>query len=105
MYCEDTDLSQALRAAGYELVFEPPRWSCTRAAPRRPGRQLLPVLAASSTALRRPSTDGRAQALLEAAEIALGALTHAAPRSGRRAGPRRPCSEPSASPSREPAQS
>ncbi len=75
MYAEDIDLCKRLRAAGYELLFEPAAVVEHEGGASTPRTSLLPVLAASR--LRYAAKHrSRPAALLERLGIALEALTH-----------------------------
>jgi N-acetylglucosaminyl-diphospho-decaprenol L-rhamnosyltransferase len=77
MYAEDIDLCRRLRAAGYELLFEPAAAVAHEGGASEPRANLLPVLAASR--LRYAAKHrGRTGALLERIGIALEAATHIA---------------------------
>jgi N-acetylglucosaminyl-diphospho-decaprenol L-rhamnosyltransferase len=76
LYCEDKDLCRRIRAAGFDVRFEPSatcRHIGGRSAPRS---ALLPVLARSRIRYARLHR-GRVALGLERTGIALGALTHA----------------------------
>lgn len=76
MYCEDVDLCSRLRAAGYEVLFEPSAVVDHEGGASAPRAELLPVLAKSR--VRYASKHhGFAYATLERLGIALGELTHA----------------------------
>jgi GT2 family glycosyltransferase len=83
LYCEDMDLCRRLRAAGYEVVFEP------RAVARHIGGasssdgETLPVLARSRVRYAR-AHHGTVAAAMTALAIAAGAATHAFAAVGRR---------------------
>lgn len=76
MYAEDTDLCKRLRAAGYELVFEPDVVVEHVGGASAPRAGLLPALAASR-ARYAAKHYGRLTALLERLGLALEAATHA----------------------------
>ena len=84
MYSEDIDLCRRLRAAGYELLYEPEALVEHEGGASAPRAELLPVLAASR--LRYAAKHrGTAGALLERFGVALEAATHVAvSRGGRR---------------------
>jgi N-acetylglucosaminyl-diphospho-decaprenol L-rhamnosyltransferase len=85
MYSEDIDLCRRLRAAGFELVYEPAAVVEHEGGASAPRAELLPVLAASRLryAAKHRSAVG---ALLERIGVALEAATHVAvARGGRRA--------------------
>ena len=85
MYSEDIDLCRRLRAAGYELLYEPAALVEHEGGGSAPRAELLPVLAASRLryAAKHRSAVG---ALLERIGVALEAATHiAVSRGGRRA--------------------
>jgi GT2 family glycosyltransferase len=75
MYGEDIDLGRRMRAAGYEIAFEPAAVVSHEGGASAPRAQLLPVLAASRL---RYAAKHRRQggALLERIGIALGSFTH-----------------------------
>lgn len=77
MYAEDIDLCKRLRAAGYELLYEPAAVVEHEGGASVPRTSLLPVLAASRMRYAVKHR-GRAGALLERLGIALEALTHVA---------------------------
>ncbi|HEY1369609.1 MAG TPA: glycosyltransferase family 2 protein [Gaiellaceae bacterium] len=75
MYAEDIDLCQRVRAAGYELLFEPDAVVEHEGGASAPRAHLLPVLAASRVRYAAKHR-GRMGAAAERAGVALGALTH-----------------------------
>jgi hypothetical protein len=77
MYAEDIDLCKRLRAAGYELLYEPAAVVEHEGGASVPRTSLLPVLAASRMRYAAKHR-GRVGALLERLGIALEALTHVA---------------------------
>jgi GT2 family glycosyltransferase len=76
LYCEDLDLCRRIRAAGYEIEFEPAAVAVHIGGASLPRSSLLPVLAASRVRYARKHQRPDV-ALLERGGIALGALTHA----------------------------
>jgi GT2 family glycosyltransferase len=76
LYCEDKDLCRRIRAAGYEVRYEPGATIRHRGGASAPRAALLPVLARSRVEYARKHW-GRARASLETAGVALNALTHA----------------------------
>jgi len=75
LYCEDIDLCRRVRAAGYQVWFEPSAVAVHEGGASRPRAELLPVLAASR--IRYAAKHGGvAASTLERAGIALGAFTH-----------------------------
>jgi N-acetylglucosaminyl-diphospho-decaprenol L-rhamnosyltransferase len=77
MYGEDIDLCRRLRAAGYELLYEPAALVHHEGGASAPRAQLLPVLAASRIRYAAKHRS-RAGALLERIGVALEAVTHVA---------------------------
>ena len=75
MYAEDIDLCRRLRAAGYELRFEPAATVEHEGGASVPRTDLLPVLAQSRMRYAAKHR-GRLGALLERTGIALEAATH-----------------------------
>jgi len=76
MYCEDIDLCARLRAAGWELRFEPAAAVDHEGGVSHPRSGLLAVHARARVRLAR-KREGVPQALAEALGIALGHATHA----------------------------
>lgn len=76
LYCEDKDLCRRIRAAGYDVRYEPGATIRHRGGSSAPRAGLLPVLARSRVQYARKHW-GRAGASLETAGVALNALTHA----------------------------
>lgn len=75
LYCEDIDLCRRVRAAGYQVRFEPSAVAVHEGGASRPRAELLPVLAASR--IRYAAKHGGvAASTLERAGVALGAFTH-----------------------------
>jgi N-acetylglucosaminyl-diphospho-decaprenol L-rhamnosyltransferase len=76
LYCEDTDLCRRVRAAGYDVRYEPSAVVVHEGGASAPRPALLPVLAASRLryAAKHHSAAGAA---LERIGIGLGSLTHA----------------------------
>ena len=87
LYCEDKDLCRRIRAAGYDVRYEPSATARHRGGASAPRAGLLPILARSRVAYARKHW-GRAAAALERGGVALNAATHAiaAPGRSRRAG-------------------
>lgn len=77
LYCEDKDLCRRLRAAGYDIRYEPGATARHRGGESAPRAGLLPVLARSRVTYARKHW-GRVTASLEIAGVALNAVTHAA---------------------------
>jgi N-acetylglucosaminyl-diphospho-decaprenol L-rhamnosyltransferase len=77
MYGEDIDLCRRLRAAGYELLYEPAALVHHEGGASAPRAHLLPVLAASRIRYAAKHRS-RAGALLERIGVALEAVTHVA---------------------------
>jgi N-acetylglucosaminyl-diphospho-decaprenol L-rhamnosyltransferase len=77
MYGEDIDLCRRLRAAGYELLYEPAALVQHEGGASAPRAHLLPVLAASRIRYAAKHRS-RAGALLERIGVALEAVTHVA---------------------------
>jgi GT2 family glycosyltransferase len=75
MYAEDIDLCKRLRAAGYDVLFEPGALVEHEGGASAPRTTLLPVLAASRMRYAAKHR-GRVGALLERFGIALEAGTH-----------------------------
>jgi len=75
MYCEETDLCRRLRAAGYDVRYEPEAVCIHFGQASAPRASLLPVLAASRLRYARKHR-GRVGAVLERLGIALDAATH-----------------------------
>jgi N-acetylglucosaminyl-diphospho-decaprenol L-rhamnosyltransferase len=76
LYCEDKDLCRRIRAAGYDVRYEPGATVRHRGGASAPRAGLLPVLARSRIEYARKHWS-RARAALERAGVALNALTHA----------------------------
>ena len=76
LYCEDTDLCRRVRAAGYDVRYEPSAVVVHEGGASAPRPALLPVLAASRIryAAEHRNTAGAA---LERIGVGLGSLTHA----------------------------
>jgi N-acetylglucosaminyl-diphospho-decaprenol L-rhamnosyltransferase len=88
LYCEDKDLCQRIRAAGYDVRYEPSATAQHHGGASAPRAGLLPVLARSRVTYARKHS-GTVAASLETLGVALNALTHAAVARGgpgRRAG-------------------
>ena len=83
LYCEDKDLCRRLRAAGYDVRYEPRATVRHRGGASAPRAGLLPVLARSRVVYAHKHW-GRARAALETGGVALNALTHAVVTSGGR---------------------
>ncbi len=77
LYCEDKDLCRRIRAAGYDIRYEPGATAQHHGGESAPRAGLLPVLARSRVAYARKHW-GRVTATLEVAGVALNELTHAA---------------------------
>lgn len=77
MYGEDIDLCRRLRAAGYELLYEPAALVRHEGGASAPRAHLLPVLAASRIRYAAKHRS-RAGALFERIGVALEAVTHVA---------------------------
>jgi N-acetylglucosaminyl-diphospho-decaprenol L-rhamnosyltransferase len=77
MYGEDIDLCRRLRAAGFELLYEPAALVHHEGGASAPRAHLLPVLAASRIRYATKHRS-RAGALLERIGVALEAATHVA---------------------------
>jgi hypothetical protein len=75
MYCEETDLCRRLRAAGYDIRYEPGAACVHFGYASAPRAALLPVLAASRLRYARKHR-GRIGAGLERLGIALESATH-----------------------------
>jgi GT2 family glycosyltransferase len=75
LYCEDIDLCKRIRAAGFDLRFEPEAVAVHVGGASTSRAALLPVLAASRVRFARKHRR-RFPALLERVGIAIGALTH-----------------------------
>ena len=76
LYCEDKDLCRRIRAAGFDVRYEPGATVRHRGGASAPRARLLPVLARSRVAYARKHWSG-VPAALERAGVALNALTHA----------------------------
>jgi N-acetylglucosaminyl-diphospho-decaprenol L-rhamnosyltransferase len=76
LYCEDKDLCRRIRAAGYDIRYEPAATARHRGGASAPRAGLLPVLAHSRVAYARKHWN-RAAAALERVGVALNAITHA----------------------------
>jgi N-acetylglucosaminyl-diphospho-decaprenol L-rhamnosyltransferase len=85
LYCEDKDLCRRIRAAGYEVRYEPGATARHHGGASAPRAGLLPVLARSRVAYAKKHS-GRMGAALETLGVALNALTHAVVARGKRAG-------------------
>lgn len=83
LYCEDKDLCRRIRAAGYDVRYEPGATIRHRGGASAPRAGLLPVLARSRVVYAHKHW-GRARAALETGGVALNALTHAVVTSGGR---------------------
>ena len=83
LYCEDKDLCRRLRAAGYDVRYEPRATVRHHGGASAPRAGLLPVLARSRVVYAQKHW-GRARAALETGGVALNALTHAVVTSGGR---------------------
>jgi GT2 family glycosyltransferase len=77
MYGEDIDLCRRLRAAGYELLYDPTALVHHEGGASAPRAHLLPVLAASRIRYAAKHRS-RAGAFLERIGVALEAVTHVA---------------------------
>jgi hypothetical protein len=84
MYCEDKDLCRRIRAAGYDVRFEPEAVARHEGGASAPRASLLPVLAESRVRYARKHS-GRVTAAAERAGVGLGALTHMVVSKGGRA--------------------
>lgn len=76
LYCEDKDLCGRIRAAGYDVRYEPAATARHRGGASGPRARLLPILARSRVEYARKHW-GRVRASLERLGVALNALTHA----------------------------
>jgi GT2 family glycosyltransferase len=76
LYCEDKDLCRRIRAAGYDVRYEPGATARHHGGASAPRAGLLPVLARSRVTYARKHS-GRIAASLETLGVALNALTHA----------------------------
>ncbi|HEV2902612.1 MAG TPA: glycosyltransferase family 2 protein [Gaiellaceae bacterium] len=76
LYCEDKDLCRRIRAAGYDVRYEPAAAARHHGGASAPRAGLLPVLARSRVAYAQKHS-GRVAATLETLGVALNALTHA----------------------------
>ena len=85
LYCEDKDLCRRIRAAGYEVLYEPGATARHHGGASAPRAGLLPVLARSRVAYAKKHS-GRIGAALETLGVALNALTHTVVARGKRAG-------------------
>jgi N-acetylglucosaminyl-diphospho-decaprenol L-rhamnosyltransferase len=83
LYCEDKDLCRRIRAAGFDVRYEPGATIRHRGGASAPRAGLLPVLARSRVVYAHKHW-GRARAALETGGVALNALTHAVVTSGGR---------------------
>jgi GT2 family glycosyltransferase len=77
MYCEDRDLCQRIRAAGFEIRFQPQAVAIHSGGASAPRARLLPILAASRVRYAKKHQPAHV-AFAERVGVALGALTHAA---------------------------
>ena len=77
LYCEDTDLCVRLRAAGQAVRYEPSAVARHQEGSSAPRSELLAIHARSRVRYARLHR-GRVAATLEAAAVALSAVTHAA---------------------------
>lgn len=77
LYCEDKDLCRRIRAAGFDVRYEPAAVARHLGGASAPRSGLLPVLAGSRVAYARKHFHP-VSARLEAIGVALNALTHAA---------------------------
>lgn len=84
MYCEDKDLCRRIRAAGYDVRFEPEAVARHEGGASAPRTSLLPVLAESRVRYASKHS-GRVAAAVERAGVGLGALTHMVVSKGGRA--------------------
>lgn len=76
LYCEDTDLCAQLRAAGWDIRYEPGATVHHEGGASRPREELFALLARNRVRYARLH-GSPAAAALEAAGVALGHLTHA----------------------------
>jgi GT2 family glycosyltransferase len=76
LYCEDKDLCRRIRAAAYDVCYEPQATVRHRGGASAPRARLLPVLARSRVEYARKHCGGL-RAVLERAGVALNELTHA----------------------------
>jgi N-acetylglucosaminyl-diphospho-decaprenol L-rhamnosyltransferase len=84
LYCEDTDLCQRLRDAGYDIRYEPAALCVHEGGASAPLSTTLPILAASRIRYARKHR-GHLTALLERGGVALTALLRVAVAEGGRA--------------------
>jgi len=75
MYSEDTDLCRRIRAAGYDIRFDPSATAAHIGGQSSPRARLLPLLA-TSRARYATKHSGRVKAPLMRGGIAVSALTH-----------------------------
>jgi hypothetical protein len=76
LYCEDTDLCARLRAAGWDVRYEPAATVHHEGGASRPREELFAMLARNRVRYAR-AHGSAASAALEAVGVALGHLTHA----------------------------
>ena len=76
LYCEDTDLCAALRAAGWDIRYEPAATVHHEGGASRPREELFAMLARNRVRYARKHGSALSAAA-EAAGVALGHLTHA----------------------------
>jgi hypothetical protein len=76
LYCEDTDLCARLRAAGWDIRYEPAATVHHEGGASRPREELFALLARNRVLYARKHGSAAAAAA-EAAGVALGHLTHA----------------------------
>jgi N-acetylglucosaminyl-diphospho-decaprenol L-rhamnosyltransferase len=76
LYCEDTDLCASLRAAGWDIRYEPAATVHHEGGASRPREELFAMLARNRVKYARKHGSAAAAAA-EAAGVALGHITHA----------------------------